>query len=282
MQINSLSDYVSEQAKGISSLNYSPTPMNNNCSANYDMSNITLLVLRLGFQCLSEVQNKAAIALGTFARAKNDYNITVATAGAISPLVALLGPQNSATVQENAAGALRYLAIYINNNINIAAAGAIPYLVALLGPQNSATMQENAAGTLENLAAGNEYNSINIAAAGAIPPLVALLGPQNPAGVQESVAGALRYLAYDNSDNQVNIAAAGAILPLVALLGPRSKVKVQQVAALALEYLALNTANRVLIRSAGGVTALNHLIQTTADKDVRLASKGALDAINSG
>ena len=74
-----------------------------------------------------------------------------ASASSIAPLVALLGAQSSAVVQEKAAKTLRSLAANPENKVKIVAAGAISPLVALLGPQSSAGVQEQAAGALCSL-----------------------------------------------------------------------------------------------------------------------------------
>ena len=114
----------------------------------------------------------------------------IVATGVVPPLVALLGAQSTAEMQEMTAHALFSLAINADNHAKIAAAGAIPPLVALLGAQSTAAVQEKAAGALYSLAK-NADNQVKIAAAGAIPPLVALLGTQNTTAVQEKAAGAL-------------------------------------------------------------------------------------------
>ncbi|KAG1656174.1 hypothetical protein FOA52_008713 [Chlamydomonas sp. UWO 241] len=62
-----------------------------------------------------------------------DYNAAIAAAGAIPPLVQLMGPSLPADVQEKAAGILTNIAQNEDTVVAIAAAGAIPPLVQLLG-----------------------------------------------------------------------------------------------------------------------------------------------------
>ena len=83
----------------------------------------------------------AARALSRFAIDYSNQKELV-DAGAISPLVALLDPQLTAAVQEQAAGALCRLAVHDDNRDKIAAAGAIPPLVALLDSATTADVQE--------------------------------------------------------------------------------------------------------------------------------------------
>ena len=168
LQINSLSDSVSEQAKDVMSLSHPPPspppppppsppslpplhpphtppppprppppppprppPRINDCDAVYDTSNISLSVLRLGSRCSANVQEKAALALRNFADGNTDNQVKAATSGAIPPLVALLGPPNSADVQRQAAGALYNLAANIANRALIQSAGGVAALTQL-------------------------------------------------------------------------------------------------------------------------------------------------------
>ena len=154
-------------------------------------------------------KNKALIAKGVAISA------SIAKAGAILPLVALLKNGTDGT-KECAVGALQALADFNDDNkVPIVSAGAIPLLVALL--QNGyAITKEKAAGLLQYLAVDDDNNKVSIVSAGAIQPLVALL--QNGTDqMKECAAGTLGDLAYD-SDNRVSIARAGAIPPLVELL----------------------------------------------------------------
>ena len=134
--------------------------------------------MRLGPQCSSEVQEGAAAKLASLSRSSfgptYSWSTEIAAAGAILPLVALLGPHNALSVQISATMALTYLALQNNDNqVKIAAAGAIPPLVALLGPQNSANIQYDAIGALRNLAA-NAGNRFRICSAGAVSALTQL------------------------------------------------------------------------------------------------------------
>ena len=68
----------------------------------------------------------------------------------LAKIVALLGADNTASMQDQAAGALWCLSLNDGNKARIAAAGAIPPLVALLGTQNTvAAVQEKAAGAFD-------------------------------------------------------------------------------------------------------------------------------------
>ena len=129
-------------------------------------------------------QLQAARALANLAT-DDDSRIKI-SAGAIPPLVALLGSP-SVGIQEEAARALGNLAMNADNCIKVEDAGAIPCLVALLRSP-SVGVQECAAGALRILS-GLADNQAKVAAAGAIPPLLA--PPPGPLGVAVGgVAGA--------------------------------------------------------------------------------------------
>ncbi|KAG1663063.1 hypothetical protein FOA52_011583 [Chlamydomonas sp. UWO 241] len=93
--------------------------------------------------------------------------ITIAAAGAIPPLVQLLGAASPAYAQRNAAGALARLAQNADNMATITAAGAIPPLVMLLRLGSDDLPKEFATRALVILGLNNAKNRASIAAAGA-------------------------------------------------------------------------------------------------------------------
>ena len=91
-------------------------------------------------------------AIVSIARLGAHNHADIVAAGAISPLVALLGTQSTEAVQELAAVALSCLAVTVDNRVKIAAAGVIPPLAILLGDQSLAALQAQAAQLLANIA----------------------------------------------------------------------------------------------------------------------------------
>ena len=75
------------------------------------------------------------------------------------------------------------------------------------------------------------------------------------------------------------IAAAGAIPPLVALLGPHTSAEVKMAAALALCSLAANDDNKIKIRTAGAVGALNRMLHSDRNEMVKSTARNALKMI---
>ncbi|KAG1677624.1 hypothetical protein FOA52_010405 [Chlamydomonas sp. UWO 241] len=96
-------------------------------------------------------QKKALVTLSQLCIHDPDSRAYIAAAGAIAPLVQLLGAGSSADTQERAATALWHLAKEGNADI-IAAAGAIPPLVQLLGHGTPADVQNQACALLATLA----------------------------------------------------------------------------------------------------------------------------------
>ena len=200
----------------------------------------------------------------------------VVSAGALPPLVALLGAESTAEVQSAAAGALRNIICGADNRVKVAAAsaGAVSFLVALLGTQEPAAVQEQAAAALQHLAFNADSKS-KIIAAGAIPSLVALLRCNNTAAVQEVAAGALCMLVR-NADNEVKTAASVAIPLLVTLLGIQHSAAVQEAAAKALSNITgVDAGNNIMKAAAVAIPPLVALLGTH-NTDVQLATAQAL------
>ncbi|KAG1673227.1 hypothetical protein FOA52_013107 [Chlamydomonas sp. UWO 241] len=178
-------------------------------------------------------------------------------AGAIPPLVQLLGSGSAAQVQADASSALMDLALNAEIAATIAAAGAIPLLVQLMlgsGTVPGVIGLENAIGTLKFLAENAEA-AVQVIAAGFIPALVHLLVRGSLTEVLVNAAGALWSLIQKDDDQKHEnidaIAAAGAIPPLVRLLGPGSDEATSSAAAYTLQALGhSNDPNRAAIAAA--------------------------------
>ena len=107
-----------------------------------------------------------------FCNALRKIAMPSAEAGAVAPLVYLLGSP-SESVQEAAAQALQQITRLPENRVFVAAAGAVVPLVRLLRSA-SGSVQVAAASALANIA-NHADNQVAVAAAGAVPPLVRLL-----------------------------------------------------------------------------------------------------------
>ena len=213
----------------------------------------------------------AAAALESLARDHTENVILLARAGAIAPLVDLLGSDSSDT-QEHAVGALLSLASSAGNDQRNA---VVEKLVGLLDVRNAAA-QMKAAEALAVLAARSEENRKAITNAKAIDPLVRILGDgrrtrsETP---QERAAAVLVDLAR-LSDNKKTIVAAGGINPLVAMLSSDSP-EVQKNAAGALWQLAALGNNRSTIAEAGAIKPLVTMLNGGSPEAQKFAT-GAL------
>eukprot|EP00898_Chlorokybus_atmophyticus_P008373 jgi/Chlat1/8537/Chrsp82S07940 len=174
------------------------------------------LVTLLHMSNALELRQAATQAMGNLIFCDADAAAVAIEAGAIAPLVALLGDID-VDRQALAANVLRLLAAEVADaRAAIARAGAIPALVALL----STGMQrchEYAAEALANIASHSTVHKLAITEAGAIQPLVTLLCMSSTPGCKYAATRALAILANSNDSVVAAIIAAGAVAPLKAV-----------------------------------------------------------------
>ncbi|KAG1664764.1 hypothetical protein FOA52_013616 [Chlamydomonas sp. UWO 241] len=202
----------------------------------------------------------------------------ITSAGAIPPLVELLGKHSG--VQMAATRALKSLAAgHAANQTVIVAAGAIPPLVLLLlqKQHSSPNVPQAAVQALACLAVGHAENKAAIFAAGAIPKLVQLLG-HSSAGAQRAAIDFLKYMA--DGTAQSKTAMATAIPPLLELLG-HSSSEVQTAAVQVLSAVAANdTRAAAAIVAAGALVPL--LKGPQSPPHVQQEASAALDSLAAG
>jgi hypothetical protein len=217
----------------------------------------------------------------------------IADAGAIEPLVDLLGSDDP-EMQEEAAAALRSLAVGQGAiRQRIVRVGALPHVLSMLrsgveevpagrSPQSGRVAalrrvrqrQEQAAGLLKTLAMHRESANA-IAASGSIPPLVALL-ESGDAGAQQDAAAALRNLASTSDAAVAAVGEARGVPSLVALLSTPA-ADVASASAGALRALARDPEQAAAIRAACAVPLLESLHSSaTASRELRAEARGAL------
>jgi hypothetical protein len=114
--------------------------------------------------------------------------VSIVQDGGLPPIIGLLRSSDH-KIQAQAAGAIRNLAINVENKVRIAQEGAIQPLVSLLCFSND-EVDEQAAGALWNLAM-NADNRIRIVQAGALHPCITLLR-SSERRVQEQALGCIR------------------------------------------------------------------------------------------
>ena len=96
------------------------------------------------------VQQEATRALWNLA-CYDGNRAKIAAAGAIPPLVAMLGPKSSSKVQEVAAGALWNLAYNIDNKVKIRYAGGVDALTRLMQSTTNEDVKDMAESALLGL-----------------------------------------------------------------------------------------------------------------------------------
>lgn len=198
----------------------------------------------------------------------------IVNAGAISPLVALLG-SGTMEAKEEAVGALTCLAH--NNSANQLAIAR--GLVGLLG-SGSAEAQEQVTQMLIKFAQHPE-NRMAIAKSGALQRLVLQLrGKEGESSLkaQELAAAALATLAGDSEDNATQIASHGGIKPLVSLLMSESH-EAQARAACALAYVTRSSKEiQESVAKEGAIEYLTNLLQSSDDEPTGASFEGRHEA----
>ena len=200
-------------------------------------------------------QQRSAHALKELARRHPGASVRIVNAGAISPLVSLLGI-GSIEAKEEAVGALSELAHNdVSNQLAIATG-----LVALLG-SGSAEGQVHVTQMLIKFAEEPDNRSA-IARAGAIDRLIMQLrggGDDMALKAQELAAVVLSYLSSDSDDNVHKIVGSGGIKPLIALLSSPSIVARARAAAV-LSDMTRNFADiQAAVARDGAIDPLIHL-----------------------
>jgi hypothetical protein len=239
------------------------------------------LVRKLGSSRRVEVAQALAKIAASCDEGHPDSLAAISEAGAIPPLLRLLGPGPSQMTQQKASSSLYILAAYADHNkAEIAASGAIPTLVELLQPGSiPADTQINVVGVLMHLCDGDAGYAVTIAAAGAIPQLVRLLGSGSHTKIQKNAASALGKLVLNtemNAQNAVAVAAAGAIPALVALLQHGNPTQVRGSAAGAISALAYHAASAATISAEGGVLLLVELLEPGFSATIQQNAAGSL------
>ena len=198
----------------------------------------------------------------------------VAEAGAIAPLVKLLGGEKGQEAQEEAASALFAIADHAANRLAITDAGGIAPLVNLLGSTNPKA-REHAEGALVRLSIENA-NRVLI-----IKQLVSMLGEGANVSAQETAAAALANLARDSKDNRTSIVEAGGILPLLALMNSSSNHARENTLQAITQLCTKSKANQDAVVEVGGVRMLvNVLTSATSNvKDSAAANVASLAAM---
>ena len=211
----------------------------------------------------------AADALQEMAKGNRKNQDAIAEAGAITPLVAMLGSQ-AAQMQANAAGALANLAHnHPDNQGAIAKTGAVAPLCALVREGSDETKDQSAS-AIWALATDHAPNKDTIAKLGGIDPLLGLLVTGATERSQEYIAGGLAALASKHVDNRQLIAKR-----LVGLLGSsavKSPDRAERVLMTCSSFSSDSASNQVAIAKLGGIPPLiQGLGNSTASTQIQAA-----------
>ena len=207
---------------------------------------------------ITQLCTLAASAVKEMAKGNRRNQDAIAEAGAITPLVSMLGSP-SPPMQANAAGALANLARdHPENQAAIAKAAAIAPLCTLVR-EGSLETKDASASALWSLSTDNAPNKDTIAKLGGIDPLIGLLVAGTSEKSQKCVAGALAALAAKHLDNRQLI-----VKRLVGLLGSSSAKKIEiagRVLMTCSHFMSDSSANQVMFAKAGGIHPLLTWVQ---------------------
>ena len=198
----------------------------------------------------------------------------VVNAGAISPLVALLGTGELET-KEEAAGALHLLAVNRSNQLAIAIG-----LVALLGT-GSEDSQEHVTAMLERFVEDRE-NCVAISEAGAIERLVIQLESDSMA-LHERTTAVLTALVEDSNDHVDSLVLHGGISPLVRLLDSASQVAMERASRIFAAMARSSHGTQAQVATAQAIASLVNLVANAELRlPVRSEAAGALWWMSNG
>ena len=232
----------------------------------------------------ASAQMVAASALATLAPRSATTRTSIRDAGAIPPLVRLLGDGRRTeedTPPERAATVLADLARSSDSLAEIVESGGVPPLVAMCDSE-SHKAQTSAACALWHLASIGE-NREQIVLTGGIARLVSLL--------EHGCAEARRYGTQclwhisNSADNKNGIVAAGGIDPIVDVLdslGAKSPEAQESATALLSELARTNNENKSAIVYAGGIPPLIKALALTSPIGAQKHASAGLWALTQG
>ena len=212
----------------------------------------------------------AAMAIWQLAKKNPANQLLIVEAGAIAPLVGMLG-STSAELQSNAAGALSCIARnQQDNQVAIARTGAIAPLCMLVR-EGSIETKDMCASALWSLSTENQANKATIAKLGGVEPLVGLLVSGTTVKSQEYATGALSSLASKNAENRSAIAKR-----LVGLLNSRAPERAVKVLHALANLARGNNANQMAVVKAGGVLPIIGWVSNSNEEAQREAAHAVL------
>ena len=193
----------------------------------------------------------SADAVGQIGKGNPANQLALAEAGAIGPLVAMLGSPTP-EMQSTAALAISSLSRDSpENQAAIARTGAIAPLCTNVRDGATAETKEGSASALWSLATDNAPNKATIAKLGGIEPLVSLLVSGSSLKGGALASGALAGLSAKNSENRVAIAKR-----LISLLSSRVAERAERVLRAISDMCMDNVANQIAIAKASGIQPL--------------------------
>ncbi|CAJ1972819.1 unnamed protein product [Sphenostylis stenocarpa] len=212
-----------------------------------------------------DAQKQAAMEIRLLAKNKPENRLTIAKAGAIKPLIALISSPDL-QLQEYGVTAILNLSLCDENKEVIASAGAIKPLVRALST-GTATAKENAACALLRLSQVEE-NKAAIGRSGAIPPLVNLLGSGGFRAKKD--ASTALYSLCTVKENKLRAVKAGIMKVLVELMADFESNMVDKSAYVVSVLVAVPEARAALVEE-GGVPVLVEIVEVGTQRQKEIS-----------
>mmetsp|Transcript_3842 Transcript_3842/g.10892 ORF Transcript_3842/g.10892 Transcript_3842/m.10892 type:complete len:719 (-) Transcript_3842:253-2409(-) len=231
-----------------------------------------------------EVQKEACFTLGLLA-IKSDHQHRIASAGALSGLIALLKHEPAASVRQSqpscGGGVIRRAADAITNlaheNAHIKTVvrqeGGIPPLVELLDSMDP-KVQRAAAGALRTLAFKNEENKELIVDSGTLPTLIQMLRSDD-VGIHYEAVGVIGNLVHSSHKIKLQVLAEGALQPVIGLLSSKCTESQREAALLLGQFATADPDSKAKIVQRGAVPPLISML-TAADLQLKEMAAFAL------
>nr|GMD10931.1 U-box domain-containing protein 15 [Ipomoea batatas] len=245
-------------------------PSNADTHINKDSSDLQTLVHNLSSNLLEE-QRKAVEKIRLLSKGSSENRISIASCGAIPPLVQLLSYPDS-RIQEHAVTALLNLSLDESNKKLISRENPISAIIEVL-QKGTVGARENSAAALFSLSMLDE-NKVEIGSRNGIPPLIDLLKGGTIRGKKDAITALFNICL--NQSNKTRAIEGGIIEPLLKFLMDKKLDIVDEILSILLIF-ASHPTGRQEMGQLKFVETLVNLVQDGTPKNKECAAAVLLE-----
>nr|GLL30484.1 U-box domain-containing protein 15 [Ipomoea trifida] len=245
-------------------------PANADTHINKDSSDLQTLVHNLSSNLLEE-QRKAVEKIRLLSKGSSENRISIASCGAIPPLVQLLSYPDS-RIQEHAVTALLNLSLDESNKKLISRENPISAIIEVL-QKGTVGARENSAAALFSLSMLDE-NKVEIGSRNGIPPLIDLLKGGTIRGKKDAITALFNICL--NQANKTRAIEGGIIEPLLKFLMDKKLDIVDEILSILLIF-ASHPTGRQEMGQLKFVETLVNLVQDGTPKNKECAAAVLLE-----